>query len=961
MTRFLLGSALAATLALTACDTATVESPAVPEITLPEGVSFVERVEREGDEIVIPYSEYVLDNGLKVILHEDDSDPIAHVDVTYHVGSAREEPGRSGFAHFFEHMQFQGSENVGDDQHFKIVSESGGTLNGTTNRDRTNYFQTVPSNQLERMIWLEADRMGYFLDAVTEEKFENQRETVKNERGQNYDNRPYGLIGEKVAEAMYPEGHPYSWLTIGYIEDLDRATLNDLKKFFLDYYGPNNATLTIGGDIDPEQTLEWVNKYFGSIPRGPEVADPDPQLVSLEEDRYVSYEDNIQQPLIYMSFPTVHARHPDEAPLDVLANVLGQGKTSILYANLEKTGDAVGVGTNHPCGELACTFDIYALPNPASGLTLAELEAAMRESIAEVEERGINDDDLARVKASIRSGNIYGLETVSGKVRQLAANETFEDDANLIGAELARYDAVTAEDVMRVYRKYIQGQGAVVLSVLPRGSDIAPARPDTFTMYERDIPEVEDVSDLEWSPPEDDFDRSVMPAPGENPSLSAPEIYEATLSNGIPVIGTVNDEVPTTQLYITIDAGQNYESLDELGLASLTASMLNETSTTMTPEERSNRLAKLGSSVGTFSGDRESGVSVRSLTENLDETIAIAMDTLRNPAFEQADFDRLKAQTIEGIKSAKKNPQSIAGEIYNRRLYGDDTPWAYSNSGTVESVESLTLDDVRRFYEDHYSPAIARVAVVSSLGEDEVMAALAPLADWQGGDVEEAPEYEFPELEEGTIYFVDVPNAPQSQIRIGKRSLPYDATGEYYRAGLMNYTLGGAFNSRINLNLREDKGYTYGARAGFRGGKTSGSYTAGAGVRTDSTLDSIRQFFAEIDAYRENGITDEDIAFTKSSIGQSEARQFESPGQKIGLIDRMQDYDLDPDYLEERKAILADLTRDDAQVMARELLDTDEMIIVVVGDKEAVIEDLKTLDRPIVELDVDGNVVAREG
>ena len=967
MNRLLLTSALAALLALGACgnadDTSVAEQRPVAEeaMELPDGVTFVERVEADGDEIVIPYSEYVLDNGLKVILHEDDSDPIAHVDVTYHVGSGREDAGRSGFAHFFEHMLFQGSENVADEQHFKIVTESGGTLNGSTNTDRTNYYQTVPSNQLERMLWLEADRMGYVLDAVTQESFEVQRDTVKNERGQRVDNRPYGLIGEKVGEALYPEGHPYSWSVIGYMEDLDRATLNDLKAFFLKYYGPNNATLTIGGDIDKAQTLEWVKKYFGPIPSGPEVTDPDPQMVSLDEDRYISYEDNVQQPLLYMVFPTVHARHPDEAPLDVLANVLGQGQTSILYANLEKTGDAVGVGANHPCAELACTFAIYALPNPSSGLSLTDLEAAVRSSIAEIETRGINADDLARVKASIRSSNIYGLETVAGKVRQLAANETYEDNANLIGAELARYDAVTAEDVMRVYNTYIKDQGAVVLSVLPRGTDTAPASADTFTMYERTIPEVEDVSDVEWTAPVDNFDRSVVPPSGENPSLDAPEVYEFTLANGIPVMGIVNDEVPTTQMRIALDAGQNYETLDTLGLASMTASMLSETSTTMTPEERSNRLAKLGSSVGTYAGGTESGVSVRSLTENLDETVEIAMDTLLNPAFEEADFERLRAQTVEGIKQSKRDPATVAAELFSRRLYGDDTPWAYPSSGTVETVEGLTLDQVREFYAEHYSPQIARVVIVSSLDEAGVREALEPLAQWQGGPVAEAPSYSLPTLEEGTIYFVDVPDAPQSQIRIGKRSLPYDATGEYYRAGLMNYALGGAFNSRINLNLREDKGYTYGARAGFRGQKDYGAYTAGAGVRADSTLDSIRQFFKEIEDYRENGITDDDITFTKSSIGQSEARQFESPGQKIGLISRMQEYDLDPSYLEDRKSILADLSREDAQEMAWELLDTDEMIVLVVGDKATVYEDLKTLDRPIVELDAEGNVIAREG
>jgi zinc protease len=284
------------------------------------GPKLIKKVPASKNGIVIPYEHYQLDNGLHIILHEDKSDPIVHVDVTYHVGSAREEIGKSGFAHFFEHMMFQGSDNVGDEQHFKIISNAGGTLNGTTNRDRTNYFETVPSNQLETMLWLEADRMGFLLDAVTQEKFEIQRATVKNERGQNYDNRPYGLAYELSSKTLYPYGHPYSWLTIGYIEDLNRVNVNDLKNFFLRWYGPNNAVITVGGDIDIPQTLKWIEKYFGSIPRGPEVKDMNPMLVKLDKVRYASYVDNYaKQPMVTINFPTVNFYHKDEASLDALA------------------------------------------------------------------------------------------------------------------------------------------------------------------------------------------------------------------------------------------------------------------------------------------------------------------------------------------------------------------------------------------------------------------------------------------------------------------------------------------------------------------------------------------------------------------------------------------------------------------------------------------------------------------
>ena len=966
-TKLFVTAALAAVLSLAACDQAAVDTDGATvveaaEIDIPEGFTLVERVEANGDDIVIPYSEYELDNGLKVILHQDTSDPIAHVDVTYHVGSGREDVGRSGFAHFFEHMMFQGSENVADEEHFKIVSESGGTLNGTTNGDRTNYFQTVPSNQLEKMLWLEADRMGYFLDAVTQEKFEVQRETVKNERGQRVDNQPYGRVFGKLGEATYPEGHPYSWSTIGYLEDLDRATLNDLKKFFLRWYGPNNATLTIGGDIDEAETLRMVKKYFGPIPRGPEVRDPKPVEVRLEEDRYISYEDNVQLPAVVMNIPTVYARHPDEAPLDVLVNILGQGETSLLYRDLVKPGLAVNAQASHGCRELSCSFQIFALPNPAKGQSLADLEAAIRSAIAELGERGVQQDDLDRVKAQIKASNIFGLESVAGKVRQLAAYETFEDNANLIGEEIARYERVTADDVMRVYDEYIRDGKAVILSVVPEGGAVAPAAPDTWSMYERDIPELEDVSDVDWSLPLDDFDRSVAPPAGENPSLKPFEVYEAELANGIDVLGTVNDEVPTTQMTLRFRAGQAYEPLDKLGLAALTAAMLNEATTESTQEELSNRLDKLGSSVSVSSGDSYATVSVRSLTENLDETLAIAMERLLMPAFDEADFARVKDQTLEGIRTTKKEPGPVANESFARELFGDDNAFAYLDSGTVETVETITLDDVRAFYASHYAPSGADVVAVSSLSEAEVVEALAPLAAWESDvEVAEVSPAAFPELEAGTIYFVDKPGAAQSEIRIGTRSLPYDATGDYYVASLVNFPLGGAFNSRINLNLREDKGYTYGARAGFVGQKDRGYFVARAGVRTDATTDSIREFLKELEAFGESGPTDEEISFTKSAIGQSEARNFETPRQKAGILSRMATYDLDPDYLDAQKALLGDLTREDAAARAAELIDVDDMIIVVVGDKASVMEGLQELGRAIVELDVDGNRVGNTG
>jgi zinc protease len=791
--------------ALSGCQSDDQSGQAIENAALPQGIALLETIERlDADGIVIPYRKFQLENGLTVILHEDLSDPLVHVDVTYHVGSGREEIGKSGFAHFFEHMMFQGSENVADEQHFKIVSEAGGTLNGTTNTDRTNYYETVPANQLEKMLWLEADRMGFFLDAVTQEKFEVQRDTVKNERGQRMDNQPYGRLMERVNEALYPDGHPYSWQTIGYIEDLNRVDVNDLKKFFLRWYGPNNATLTVGGRFDEAEVLGWISRYFGPIPRGPEVSAPEKLSVSLDADRYVSMEDNVALPLLFIGYPTVHAYHEDEAPLDVLSSILGQGETSLLYKNMVKNQQAVQAGAGHGCQELACTFTMYAIASPPSGKTLADLEKIARDSLLEFEERGVLDDDLTRVKMEIVSGMIYGLESVAGKVSRLAAYETFTGNPNRTDSDIARYENVTKDDVMRVYRKYIQKKPAVIMSVVPLGQSSQVAKADTWVRPERKLPEYVAVTaeDLDFRRAQDDFDRSVMPSEGENPRIVLPVIWRGELENGIPVLGAINAETPTVAIRLRLDAGQRDEPVEKLGLASLTASMMNEATTKSTNEELSNRLRKLGSGVQFGAGDNDTTMSIRSLSENLDATLETAAEMLLTPKFDPDDFERVKSQFLQIIEHNKKEAGVTASTVYELLLFGNENSFAYPDIGTAESVAGLTLDDVKAFHAEHYSPRICSITAVSDQPKETLLAQLEIFETWQGPDVVDAELKSFPNLDGTKIYLVDKPGAAQSEIRIGKRSLPYDATGEFYRAGLMNFVLGDAFNSRINLNLR---------------------------------------------------------------------------------------------------------------------------------------------------------------
>lgn len=900
---------------------------------LPDGVRLAQEVTRQGDEIVIPYKKYELANGLTVIIHEDQSDPLAHVDVTYHVGSAREQVGNSGFAHFFEHMMFQGSEHVADEEHFKIVSESGGTLNGTTNSDRTNYFQTVPVNQLEKMLWLEADRMGFLLDAVTQEKFEVQRETVKNERGQRVDNQPYGRLGETLGAALYPEGHPYSWPVIGYTEDLNRVDVNDLKKFFLRWYGPNNATLTIGGAVNPEQTLALVEKYFGAIPRGPEVVNAPKSELMLAEDRYVSFEDNINLPLVYMAFPTVHARHPDEAPLDVLAEILGGGKTSILYKNLVRNGLAVQSQVNHRCQELACVFSMLALPNPAAGKSLTDLEKAIRASFDEFEQRGVEDDDLVKVKAEIESRAIFGLQSVSGKVSQLAFFETFTDNPNYIGENIRRYNDVTKDDVVRVYNQYLKGKHSVIVSVVPNGKPEMVAKADNFTIQARTIPEREVVkaSDLKTRRATDSFDRSKQPVAGANPLVSVPDYWKTELSNGIEVLGAQSKETPTTSILLKIQGGHFAEPIQKAGIANLTASLLNESTEVRSNEAMSLELQKLGSRVNISAQDETINVFVSSLSKNLDATLALVEEKLLQPAFNELDFKRLQSQTIQGIQNARKNANSLASEAWGKLMYGESIA-GFPNSGTVETVSALTQADVNAFYSDYIKPQGAELIVVSDLPQSQVTQSLATLTAWTGKGKAFNREFKPVAYRPKTVYLVNKDRAAQSVIRIGKPSVARDFTGEFFKAGLMNFNLGGAFNSRINLNLREDKGYTYGAGGGFNGSKYNGEYRTGASVRADVTDKSFIEFEKELRAYHQKGMTEDELAFMRNAVGQRDARSYETPDQKLRFLGNILAYDLPPDFTDKQAKIIQNTSLTEFNALANKHLDIDTMAKLVVGD-----------------------------
>jgi len=917
---------------------------------------FLQEVTKKGSEIVIPFKKFILPNGLTIVVHEDHSDPVAYVDVTYHVGSAREQQGRSGFAHFFEHMMFQGSKNVADEQHFKIITEAGGTLNGTTNTDRTNYFETVPSNQVEKMLWLESDRMGFLLDSVTQRKFEVQRATVKNERGQRYDNAPYGVVGEKTGEALYPQGHPYSWTTIGYIEDLNRVDVGDLKRFYMRWYGPNNAVLTVAGDVNTEEVVALAEKYFGSIPRGPEVKPMKITPVSLKEDRYISYEDNVKFPLIKLAFPTVPNNHPDEAALVILGQILAGSKSAPMYEGFIKSKKATSANAYQFSRELAGQFELNVRAN--AGTPLADIEKEIKTVLANWEKSGATDEDLEKLKALFQSNLYNGISTVQGKGAQLASYQTFTGDANYLKKDIENYLKVSKADVMRVYNTYIKNKKGVILSCVPKGKGDLKVKEDTWKMYTRKVEEESpEYKNLSYTEPKDAFDRSRTPQAKPAALVPVPDFWTDKLNNGVKVIGVNSSEVPKVNIQITVKSGHRYEPKEKSGLASLMASMLEESTTQKSAEDIEKELDKLGSDIRISAGAEEIHMNISCLKKNMDATLKLADEILFSPKFDKEDFELMKKDQMDGIAQAQTSAANIASRIFGKIMYGADHTMSIGEMGTTETVNAITLEDVKNFY-NNLSSQGAAVAISGDVTKEEVLAKINFVTKLKANPLPELKEPALPAISKTKIYFVDKKAAPQSEIRLGYMALPYDATGEFFRNQIMNYAFAGAFNSRVNYLLREVKGYTYGVRGGFSGSKFVGPYSISGGFRSNSTDSTIMDIMTELKKFSDNGIQEGELEFTKHALAQSDALKYESAFQKLSFINRILEYNLDKNYVSQQAEILKNITKEDVSARAKQYLPYNNMAILIVGDKASNYEKIKKLGYEVVELDINGNEIA---
>lgn len=895
-------------------------------------------------EFKIPYEQYQLANGLDVILHVDRSDPIVAVYVAYHVGSNRETKGRTGFAHLFEHIMFQESQHIGQDQFFKKISKAGGSLNGSTNTDRTNYFETVPKNALELALWMESDRMGFLLSKVTQEAFENQQNVVQNEKRQS-DNQPYSQRFYAMSKLMYPEGHPYSWTVIGELEDLAAASLEDVINFYKTYYGPKNATLVVSGDIDVKETKKLVEKYFGEI-TGYNESKPLPKMpVTLTDTKRAYFEDKLANaPDLTIAFPSAERFNIDSYALSYLAQLLAGSKKSPLYKVIvEEKKLAPNVMAFQQSSELAGSFSISirAFPNK----DLGEVEEAVKMAFARFETDGFSEQDLERLKNGVEVGFYNQIASVLGKSMRLADYNIFAGSTDYMNTDLNNSLNVTKDDVLRVYNNYIKDKNYVSLSIVPKGkAELASSGAELFPIKEESIdmqgvkkPSAESVK-IEPIPTK--FDRSIEPALGPDPVVNPPKIWSDKVKNGIKVFGVKQSELPLIQFSIVLNGGMLLDPKDKIGTANLTARMLNEGTKSKTPVELREAMQDLGSNINITAGSENITLTAFCLASKFNETFELAKEMLFEPRWDEKEFPIAKRQIIENLKRMETSPGTIANNVFAKLVYGSENILSNSPMGTVGSVESISMDDLKNYYDKYFSSSATKVMVVGDVSKEDALKVFSGLKDWKAKEVK-FPEIKITSQTKPGIYFVDIPKAVQSEFRVGHLSLSYN-NQDYYKTVVVNFKLGGDFNSILNMILREEKGFTYGARSGFSGTAYPGTFTASAPVQTNSTFETATIIRDEINKYRQ-GISNEDLANVKSTLLKSNALRFETLQALSAMLVPVVLYDLPFDYIKQRESFVQKLTMDEHKALSQKYLLPDKMIYVIVGDRETQFDKLKEL------------------
>jgi zinc protease len=891
----------------------------------------------EKDTLSISYEKFTMPNGLQVVLHQDHSDPVMSYAIMYHVGSSREVPGRTGFAHLFEHLLFSGSENVPNGVFDKVIENAGGSNNGFTSRDVTAYFESFPKNALEKILWLESDRMGFFINSVTPRNLAIQQNVVQNEKRQGEDNSPYGFTNYVITKNMYPESHPYSWEVIGEMEDLANASVEDVRGFYENFYGPNNATLVIAGDFEPDSVKLLLEKYFGEIKSRGEVAARNPMNVTLSESKRVFHEDNFANvPEINLVWPVPENYTKDAYALNFLAEILSGGKKAPLYKVLVKEKQLTSrVSAYNGAEELAGEFSISATAN--EGKTLKEIEEAIHEAFTRFETEGFTDREVERIKAMMEKGFYQGLNSVLNKALQLASYNTFLNDPGYVEKDIENIKAVTREDILRVYETWIKGKPHIVTSFVPKGQPEMMAENSVrATVNEEDITKasqvaIDNIADTEPVKTPSAIDRTKEPPAGPEPEVRVPEVWRATLKNGIKVYGTENRELPLVSISVVIAGGATADDITMPGVASMVAAVLPQGTRNKTPEELEEETELLGSTVYMRASGEELVLSGSTLSRNFGKTVSLMKEMLLEPRWDTAEFRMAQTRTRNALIQSEARPASVASDRFMKLVYGPGHILGYDIRGTKESIERITPDILKDFYARNFSPSVTSVYVAGNVSKDEVLEALRPLEnEWQGGEVA-LKSYELPDAPgKSQIYFVDIPGSRQSVVYAGYLAMTRD-NPDYVKADFANYRMGGAFTSILNQILREQKGFTYGARSGFREMKNPAPFVISTSVRSDATLETMEIITGELRKYL-GGIPEEELQFIRNSMIRSNALRFETNDALADMLLYIGKYGFSDDWVRKEEDVIRNMTVEDHKEIARKYFDPDRMYWVVVGD-----------------------------
>ena len=917
----------------------------------------------------IEYEKYELDNGLSVILHQDDSDPLVAMATVVHVGSNREKPGRTGFAHFFEHVSFTASENTPNGAHRLLIPTWGGQRNGGTSFDFTYYYGVVPKDAMEKLAWVASDILGFVINTVDEQTLEGEKQVVKNEKRQRVDNQPYGHSSGIIQKALYPKGHPYSWSVIGDLEDLQAATIEDVKEFYNEFYGPSNTTLVIAGDIEIEETKKMVDRWFGEIkPSSNITEDPKPQRASLSESKNLYHLDKFAKlPQLSIVFPTVEEYHPDAYALNTLAALLSDGKNSPFYKEIvEKQRIAPSASAYNYSSEIAGQFTIRVRPNPNTKLDL--VHDAIKQALENFENEGVSVKDLKRIQAGQETEFYNGISTNLNKALQLGLYNEYAGDPGFIGQDIQNILNVTVEDVERVYNEYIKDKEAIYLSIVPQDQPEL-ARSGSFKAYikeEKIIAGAEQDFKMKYGKEKSEFektstkyDRSEPPL-GEPPLFEVPVVWRGDLSNGVKLYGIENNELPMIQFTMRIDGGQSLDPQGKEGVALILGTMLKEGTKNRTPAELEEAIDLLGSSISTSVGLEGMYITGNTLAKNFNETISLLTEMLTEPRWDKQAFDIVKNRRINSIKQQKTNAQSVAFNALAKQLYGPNHPASIPLGGTEKSVNSITMQDIKDYFESNLTPKVSHFHIAGNIKKATAQRLLGQLSQtWKGEKIiiPEISSVQSPSKPK--VFFIDIPDAKQSAISVGTLTIPGDDL-ELFKLNVVNNRLGGGMEARLMRTLRLEKGYTYGAGSFLRSNSFQTPFYAYSQVRSNVTLESLEIFKNIINNYPQS-YSDEDLETTKNKLIKSNALRFERLSSMINMLDTMSKFKFDDTYIQKEQKVLTSMKLDEAKILAKTWFDGQKMYYVIAGDAKTQLKRITKLGygKPVM-LDRDGNIVKQD-